>query len=50
MKFLNQKDLGTLPKILISSFLTIFFFYSMPSMLIIQKINLMNLKIIQNRF
>ena len=31
MKFLNQKDLGTLPKILISSFLTVFFFYSMPS-------------------
>ena len=33
MKFLNQKDLGTLPKILISSFLTVFFFYSMPSII-----------------
>ena len=33
MKFLNQKDLGTLPKILISSFLTISFFYSMPSII-----------------
>ena len=32
MRFLNQQDLGTLPKILISSLLTIFFFYSMPLM------------------
>ena len=32
MKFLNQKDLATLPKILVSSLLTIFIFYSMPTM------------------
>ena len=32
IRFLNQRDLGTLPKILISSLLTIFFFYSMPAM------------------
>tara|TARA_B100002019_G_scaffold280852_1_gene284262 strand:+ start:1636 stop:2676 length:1041 start_codon:yes stop_codon:yes gene_type:complete len=37
MKFLNQKDLGTLPKILISSFLTVFFFYSMPSIIYYSK-------------
>ena len=39
MRFLNQKDLGSLPKILISSFLTIFFFYSMPSMINYSKNN-----------
>ena len=33
MKFLNQKNLATLPKILISSFLTISFFYFMPSII-----------------
>ena len=32
IRFLNQKDLGTFPKILISSFLIISFFYSMPVM------------------
>ena len=32
IRFLNQKDLGTLPKILISSLLTVFLFYSMPAM------------------
>ena len=32
MRFLNQRDLGSLPKIFISSLLTIFFFYSMPLM------------------
>ena len=39
MRFLNQKDLGSLPKILISSFLTIFFFYSMPSIINYSKNN-----------
>ena len=33
IKFLNQKDLGTLPKILVSSLLTIFLFYSFPVMI-----------------
>ncbi len=32
IRFLNQKGLGTFPKILISSFLIISFFYSMPVM------------------
>ena len=32
IRFLNQNDLGTFPKILISSFLIISFFYSMPVM------------------
>ena len=33
IRFLNQKGLGTFPKILISSLLIISFFYSMPVML-----------------
>ena len=33
IKFLNQKGLGTLPKILISSLLTISIFYSVPGMI-----------------
>ena len=30
VRFLNQRDLGTFPKILLSSLLTVIFFYSMP--------------------
>ena len=29
-KFLNQNDLGTLPKITLSSFILVIFFYGMP--------------------
>ncbi len=33
IRFLNQRGMGTLPKILLSSLLTVIFFYSMPVMI-----------------
>ena len=50
LRYFDQKKIGSIPRIFISSIMLIFFFYSAPEILIMQIKMIMSTKITQKKF